>query len=82
MRATLNIPDELLSEVQKIAGEKSKTKAIITAMQAFIKEKKLEKLLALKGKVEMDYNWEKEEKLELKTQREREKSLESKRHTS
>jgi metal-responsive CopG/Arc/MetJ family transcriptional regulator len=82
MRATLNIPDDLLSEVQKIAGEKSKTKAIIIAMREFIKEKKLEKLLALKGKVEMDYNWEKEEKLELKTQREREKSLESKRHTS
>ncbi len=82
MRATLNIPDDLLSEVQKIAGEKSKTKAIVISMREFIKEKKLEKLLALKGKVEMDYNWEKEEKLELKTQREREKSLESKRHTS
>lgn len=82
MRATLNIPDELLSEVQKIAGEKSRTKAIITAMREFVKEKKLEKLLALKGKVEIDYNWEKEEKRELKIQREREKSLESKRHTS
>lgn len=82
MRATLNIPDDLLSEVQKIAGEKSKTKAIITAMREFIKEKKLEKLLALNGKVEMDYNWEEEEKLELKAQREREKRLGSKRHTS
>lgn len=82
MRATLNIPDDLLSEVQKIAGEKSKTKAIITAMREFVKEKKLEKLLALKGKVEIDYNWEKEEKRELKIQREREKSLENKRHTS
>lgn len=40
MRATLNIPDELLSEVQKIAGVKSKTKAIITAMREFIKQKK------------------------------------------
>lgn len=82
MRATLNIPDDLLSEVQKIAGEESKTKAIITAMREFVKEKKLEKLLALKGKVEIDYNWEKEEKRELKIQREREKSLENKRHTS
>ncbi|NUO09836.1 MAG: type II toxin-antitoxin system VapB family antitoxin [Candidatus Brocadia sp.] len=82
MRATLNIPDDLLSEVQKITGEKSKTKAIIIALREFIKEKKLEKLLALKGKVELDYHWEKEEKLELKTQREREKRLESKRRTS
>lgn len=37
-------------------------------MQEFVKEKKLEKLLALKGKVEIEYDCEKEEKAELKTQ--------------
>jgi metal-responsive CopG/Arc/MetJ family transcriptional regulator len=34
MRATLNIPDDLLNEVQKISKEKSKTRAIVTAMEA------------------------------------------------
>ncbi|MBI5417013.1 type II toxin-antitoxin system VapB family antitoxin [Candidatus Poribacteria bacterium] len=77
MRATLNIPDDLLLEVQKIAGEKSKTKAIIIAIQDFIKRKKLEKLLMLKGKIEIDYNWEKEEKMELNEQKKRMKYLES-----
>jgi len=76
MRATLNIPDDLLSEVQKISGEKSKTKAITTAMEEFIKQKKIKELIALKGKVRIDYDWEKEEELEMKSQKKREKLLE------
>ena len=76
MRATLNIPDDLLAEVQKISGEKSKTKAITTAMQEFIKQKKIKELIALKGKVQIDYDWQKEEELELKAQKNRDKTLE------
>lgn len=76
MRATLNIPDELLSEVQKIAKEKSKTKAIITAMQEFIKQKKTQDLIALRGKVKIDYDWQKEEELETEAQKKREKIIE------
>jgi len=76
MRATLNIPDDLLSEVQKISGEKSKTKAITTAMEEFIKQKKIKELIALKGKVRIDYDWEKEEEFEMKAQKKREKLLE------
>lgn len=55
MRATLSIPDELIFKVQKITHEKSK-------------EKKREELLALKGKIAINYNWEKEEKQELEAQ--------------
>ncbi|MEK6589896.1 MAG: type II toxin-antitoxin system VapB family antitoxin [Nitrospinota bacterium] len=76
MRATLNIPDELISEVQKLSGEKSKTKAIIIAIQEYIKQKKIKELIALRGKVQIDYNWEKEEELEMEAQREREKLFE------
>lgn len=76
MRATLNIPDELLSEVQKIAGEKSKTKAIITAMREFIKQKKTEELIALRGKITIDYDWQKEEERETEAQKKREKLIE------
>lgn len=76
MRATLNIPDELISEVQKIAKEKSKTKAIITAMQEFIKQKKPQDLIALRGKVKIDYDWQKEEEFEAESQKKREKFIE------
>jgi len=73
MRATLNISDELLSKVQKITGEKSKTKAITIAMQEFIRQKKIKELIALRGKIQIDYDWQKEEELEIKAQEKREK---------
>ncbi|MBI5675239.1 MAG: type II toxin-antitoxin system VapB family antitoxin [Nitrospirae bacterium] len=75
MRATLNIPDDILAEVQKISGEKSKTKAIVIAMKEFIREKKIQDLIALRGKIQIDYDWEKEEELEMKVQDERERRL-------
>jgi hypothetical protein len=73
MRATLNIPDNLISEVQKLSGEKSKTNAIIVAMKEFVRQKKVKALIALRGKIQIDYDWEKEEELEIKAQKEREK---------
>jgi hypothetical protein len=68
MRATLNIPDDLMREVQQLSGEKSKTSAILTAMEAFVRQKKTEDLLALKGKIQIDYDWEAEEEKELREQ--------------
>lgn len=76
MRATLNIPDELIAEVQNITGAKSRTKAVVTAVQEFVRKKRMEELLALKGRIEIDYDWEREERLELETQKKREKHLE------
>ncbi|MDX9708659.1 MAG: type II toxin-antitoxin system VapB family antitoxin [Trichloromonas sp.] len=72
MRATLNIPDDLMREVQQLSGEKSKTSAIVRAMEAFVRQKKTEDLLALKGKIQIDYDWEAEEEKELALQEERE----------
>ncbi len=66
MRATLNIPDDLLSEVQKATGEKSKTKAIVTAMQEYIREKKIRQLIALRGKIQIEDVTDELENLELK----------------
>lgn len=65
MRATLNIPDYLIKEVQKITGEKSKTKAIITAMEEFIRQKKIKELIALSGKIQIDDVTEELERLEI-----------------
>ncbi len=78
MRATLNIPDDLIAEAQNATGEKSKTKAITIAIQEFIRQKKMMDLLALRGKIRIDYDWEKEEEREMKAQRIREKLLERK----
>ena len=76
MRATLNIPDDLISEVQKISKEKSKTRAIVRAMEAYVTEKKIAELRALRGKIPLNYDWQREESVDLQAQEEREKSLE------
>jgi hypothetical protein len=72
MRATLNIPDELIEEVQNMAGVKSKTQAIVVALQEYARKKRLEKLLQLRGNINIDYNWEKEEEIEMKSEKTRE----------
>ena len=73
MRATLNIPDELINDVQRLSGEKTKTQAIVTVMEEYVRRKKLEDLLALRGKVSMEYDWEREEEAEMKAAEERER---------
>ena len=73
MRATLCIPDELISEVQRLSGKKTKTQAIVTVMEEYVRRSKMEALLALRGKVDIDYDWEREEESELKAAEERER---------
>lgn len=77
MRATLNIPDDLIEEVQRLSGQKSKTKAIEMALSEYIRRKKVEQLLALRGAIAVDYDWEAEEAREIAAQQERERFLES-----
>lgn len=72
MRATLNIPDDLINEVQRLSGQKTKTQAIVTVMEDYVRRKKMADLLALRGKISIDYDWEQEEAVELKAAAERE----------
>lgn len=73
MRATLCIPDELIDEVQRLSGKKTKTQAIVTVMEEYVRRRKMEDLLALRGKVAVEYDWEREEEAELKAAEERER---------
>jgi len=73
MRATLNIPDELISEVQRLSGQKSKTGAIVAVMEEYLRRRRMEDLLALRGKVRIDYDWQREEELEMAADAERER---------
>lgn len=66
MRTTLNIPDELLTALKKVTGEKTKTEAICIAIDDYIRKKKIEKLISLSGKIKIDYDWKKMEDLEIK----------------
>jgi hypothetical protein len=73
MRATLNIPDNLMLEVQQLSGQKSKTRAIVTVMEDYVRRQRMQTLLDLRGKVQIEYDWEQEEELELKAAEERER---------
>ena len=76
MRATLNIPDDLVEEVIKVSGEKSKTRAIVAAMKSYIRKTRLAELKALRGQIAIDYDWEKGEEMEMEAEEERSRSLE------
>lgn len=75
MRATLNIPDELIKEVQKVSGEKSKTKAVTIAMKEYLKQQKLKQILCLRGKTGFAFDWQEEEKKEIEVQAGRERAI-------
>jgi hypothetical protein len=51
MRTTLEIGEDLLNEIMKITGERSKTAALNSAMKEYIALKRKEQLLEFRGKV-------------------------------
>jgi Arc/MetJ family transcription regulator len=65
MRTTLNIKNEFIEEVIKITGDKNKSKAINKALEQFVRESRIKKLLSLKGKLHLEENWQKLRDMEL-----------------
>jgi hypothetical protein len=57
MRATLNLDEQMVSELVKITGSKTKTDAIHMAMDEAIRARKLGKLKSLAGKIIIDPVW-------------------------
>lgn len=73
MRTTLNLDDELVKELMRVTGAKTKTEAIHLAISEFLRRKKIEGLLALEGKLHLDLDWREMEERELKAQEARER---------
>jgi hypothetical protein len=65
MRATLSIPDNLIEDLVKETGAKTKTQAITRAIEDYLKKRRLEKLLSLQGKLDLEENWKEMEALEM-----------------
>ena len=49
IKKTLNLPKELLEEAKSLSGASTQTMAIVLALEEFVKRRKLEKLMKLKG---------------------------------
>jgi hypothetical protein len=62
--------------VLKASGEKSKTRAIVAAIEFYVRMTKLEDLKALRGKISIDWDWEREEQMEMEAEEGRTRSLE------
>lgn len=54
MKISINLPDELITEVMKISGSKTKTEAIRKALQQMVDLDKRKKLIGFRGKVDLN----------------------------
>ncbi len=62
MRTTLNIPLELLKEAQDLLGFTSKTDTVIISLKELIRQKRIEELKSLSGKINLKIDIKKERK--------------------
>lgn len=56
MRTTLDLPEPLLAEAVALSHHKTKTAVIVTALEAYVRQAKLNELRQYKGKVDLDIN--------------------------
>jgi hypothetical protein len=63
VRTTLDLPDGLIEEAQELLNFKSKTDVVILSLKELIRQKRIEELKSLAGKIDL--------KIDLKKQRRR-----------
>jgi hypothetical protein len=56
MKTTLDIPPRLIEEARRLSGEKTKTRAVIVALEEFVRRERFERLLdlAARNKLHLD----------------------------
>jgi hypothetical protein len=54
-----------MKDLTRETGTTSRTKAVIMAIEHFLRERRLKKLLSLQGRLDLDNNWRQMESLEL-----------------
>ncbi len=54
MRTTVIIPDDMVEEAMKLSKIKSKTALIMSSLQAYIRDLRIQQLLELKGKIPIE----------------------------
>lgn len=57
MRTTLELDENLVAEVVKLTGEKSKSKAVNKVLAEHVRQKKLDELWNMAGKLDLADNW-------------------------
>jgi Arc/MetJ family transcription regulator len=49
MKTTMNVPDELLAEALRLSGEKTRTRAVVVALEEFVRRRRVDALLGEAG---------------------------------
>lgn len=57
MRTSVNLPDDLLTEAIKLSKEKTRTATIIAALKEYIRTRRVERLIARRGRLEFTDHW-------------------------
>jgi Arc/MetJ family transcription regulator len=57
MRTTLVLDAETLPELMEITGARTKSEAVRKALEEFIRIKRTEELLSLRGRFDIEDNW-------------------------
>lgn len=65
MRTTINLKSEIIQEVMHLTGAKNKSQAINEALETYVQEKRMQKLLELRGKLNLEENWKALREMEL-----------------
>lgn len=71
MRTTINLDPELLAEILQDTGERDRGRALNKVMTEYIRQRKIEQLRSLRGKLDIRDEWEKWEEEELEDMKRR-----------
>jgi Arc/MetJ family transcription regulator len=65
MRTTINISDEVIKQVVEYTGAKNMSQAVNEVLELFVREKRKQKLIELKGKLQLEDSWQKLREMEI-----------------
>ncbi|MBI4314228.1 MAG: type II toxin-antitoxin system VapB family antitoxin [Candidatus Omnitrophica bacterium] len=63
MRTTVDLPEKLLEEAQRLCGTPTRTATLILALQRLIDARKVEDLRSLRGKLKLEIDLPKSRKV-------------------
>jgi Arc/MetJ family transcription regulator len=58
MRTTLDLPESLLDEAQRLLGFKSKTDTVVLSLTELVRRRRIDELKSLAGKVRLELDLE------------------------
>ena len=68
MRTTLDIDKGLLEDVVRATGEKSKSRAVTSALEEYVRVRRYQELRAMAGKIDLVNNLDELEQMEIEEQ--------------